>query len=127
MQHSVVTHERMLSNQHASTSASYCVDARPLCLIPRHRKPVRLVLAAATQSTARPIAKPSDTDHGAGAGPGRVFLSSTRAAAGQLWGVLKFFQAEEQAALSPQSDAQVLGDTAKRAEQVGNCPAISDC
>lgn len=126
MQHSVVMHERVLSNQHASTSASYTVDARPLRLIPRHRKPVRVVLAAATQSPVRPAAKPSETDQGAGAGPGRVFLSSTRAAAGQLWGVLKFFQAEEQAALSPQTDAQVLGDTAKRAEQVGTCPANSD-
>lgn len=53
-----------------------------------------------------------------GGGPGRVFLSSTRAAAGQLWGVLKFFQAEEEAAMSSSTDGNVLGDTAKRAEQV---------
>lgn len=120
MQHSLVMHERVLSNRHASTSASHAVDARPHSSIPRHHKPVRVVIAAATQSPTRPVVKASESERKeSGSGPGRVFLSSTRAAAGQLFGVLKFFQAEEQAAIDAQTDSSVLGDTANRAEQVG--------
>ncbi len=87
-------------------------------MIPRHHKHKPVVVAAAAQSATRPAANPSETKQkNQGNTPGRVFLSSTRAAAGQLWGVLKFFQAEEQAALSSQTSNSVLGDTAKRAEQ----------
>lgn len=85
-------------------------------MLPRHHKPV--VVAAAAQAPTRPGTSPSDTkQRELGNTPGRVFLSSTRAAAGQLWGVLKFFQAEEQAAINSQTDDNVLGDTANRAEQ----------
>ena len=87
-------------------------------MLPRHHKRAPVVVAAAAQTPTRPVANPSDTKQKEqGNTPGRVFLSSTRAAAGQLWGVLKFFQAEEQAAISSQTDNNVLGDTAKRAEQ----------
>ena len=82
---------------------------------------MRVVVAAATQLPSEPVAKPSQIERKEqGSGPGRVFLSSTRAAAGQLWGVLKFFQAEEQAAIDSQIDSSVLGDTANRAEQVSS-------
>ena len=78
-------------------------------------------VAAATQSPTQPVTKSSEFERkDQGSGPGRVFLSSTRAAAGQLWGVLKFFQAEEQAAIDSQIDSNVLGDTANRAEQVNS-------
>lgn len=120
MQHSLVMHERVLSNRHASTSVSHAADARLHSSIPRHHKPVRVVIAAAAQSPTRPVVQASESERKELAnGPGRVFLSSTRAAAGQLWGVLKFFQAEEQAAIDAQTDSSVLGDTANRAEQVG--------
>ena len=120
MQRSCVMHERLLSSRSASTSAYQAADAKPHPLLPRHHKPVRFVAAAATQSPGRLVAKPAETERKeSGNGPGRVFLSSTRAAAGQLWGVLKFFQAEEQAAMDSQTDSSVLGDTANRAEQVG--------
>ncbi|KAL0023962.1 hypothetical protein WJX77_003641 [Trebouxia sp. C0004] len=79
---------------------------------------MRAVAASATQAPAQSVAKvPAVETKEQGGGPGRVFLSSTRAAAGQLWGVLKFFQAEEEAAMNPGTDGNVLGDTAKRAEQ----------
>ena len=121
MQHSLVMHERVLSNRHASTSASHAAHARPQFSLPPHHRPVRVVIAAATQSPSRPSVKPSESEpKESSSGPGRVFLSSTRAAAGQLWGVLKFFQAEEQAAIDSQTDSSVLGDTAKRADQVGS-------
>ncbi|KAL3137117.1 hypothetical protein ABBQ32_006694 [Trebouxia sp. C0010 RCD-2024] len=116
MQHSFAMHERVLSNWHASTSAPHAAKARTFPMLPRHHKPV--VVAAAAQAPTRPGASPSDTKQKElGNTPGRVFLSSTRAAAGQLWGVLKFFQAEEQAAIDSQTDNNVLGDTANRAEQ----------
>ena len=119
MQHSFVTHERVLSHQLASTSGSRVADTRAPRFISGHHKPIRTVFASATQSPPRPIVKPSDSERkDQGAGPGRVFLSSTRAAAGQLWGVLKFFQAEEQAALGSETDSSVLGDATKRAAQV---------
>ena len=121
MQNSLVMHERVLSNRHASTSASHAADARLHSFLPRHHRPARVVVAAATQSPTRPFVKASENEHKeSSSGPGRVFLSSTRAAAGQLWGVLKFFQAEEQAAIDSQTDSSVLGDTARRAEQVGS-------
>lgn len=118
MQHSFAMHERVLSNWHASTSASRAANARSYPMVPRHHKHKPVVVAAAAQSPTRPAANPSETKvKEQGNTPGRVFLSSTRAAAGQLWGVLKFFQAEEQAAINSQTDSDVLGDTAKRAEQ----------
>ena len=80
---------------------------------------MRAVAASATQAPAHSVAKvPAVETKEQGGGPGRVFLSSTRAAAGQLWGVLKIFQAEEEAAMNPGTDGNVLGDTAQRAEQV---------
>ncbi|KAL0054462.1 hypothetical protein WJX82_009173 [Trebouxia sp. C0006] len=79
---------------------------------------MRVVAASATQAPAHSVAKVPDVEtKEQGGGPGRIFLSSTRAAAGQLWGVLKFFQAEEEAAMTSGTDSNVLGDTAKRAEQ----------
>lgn len=113
-------HDRVLSNQQASTSFCHVPDVKP-CVHPRKRTPMRVVLASATHSPARsdskvPYVEPKEQ----ASGPGRVFLSSTRAAAGQLWGVLKFFQAEEEAALSSETDGNVLGDATKRAEQVND-------
>jgi hypothetical protein len=111
-------YDRVLSNQQASTSFCHVANIKP-GLYSCSRKPMRVVAASATQAPANSVAKvPVVETKEQGGGPGRVFLSSTRAAAGQLWGVLKFFQAEEEAAMSPGIDGNVLGDTAKRAEQV---------
>ena len=106
--------DRMLSHQHAGPSNALLRDVRPRAFSRSRRVPV---MASATQSASRSIPKLPEIERKE-QGPGRVFLSSTRAAAGQLWGVLKFFQAEEAAAVSPETDASVLGDTAKRAQQV---------
>lgn len=111
-------YDRVLSSQQASTSFCPVANIRP-GLYSSPRKPIRVVAASATQAPAHSVTKvPAVEAKEQGGGPGRVFLSSTRAAAGQLWGVLKFFQAEEEAAMSPGIDGNVLGDTAKRAEQV---------
>lgn len=110
--------DRMLANQFASTSSHNVVVVKPARVVPRQRGSVR-VMAAATLSPSKSAANvPVDQFKDSGTGPGRVFLSSTRAAAGQLFGVLKFFQAEEEAALSPQTDSNVMQDTAKRANEV---------
>lgn len=109
-------YDRVLSSQQASTSFCHVANVRPGLY---SRKPMRVVAASATQAPAQSVAKvPAVETKEQGGGPGRVFLSSTRAAAGQLWGVLKFFQAEEEAAMTSGTDSNVLGDTAKRAEQV---------
>ncbi|DBA66452.1 TPA: hypothetical protein ACH3X2_002429 [Trebouxia sp. C0005] len=108
-------YDRVLSSQQASTSFCHVANVRPGLY---SRKPMRVVAASATQAPAQSVAKvPAVETKEQGGGPGRVFLSSTRAAAGQLWGVLKFFQAEEEAAMTSGTDSNVLGDTAKRAEQ----------
>jgi hypothetical protein len=113
-------YDRVLSSQQASTSFCHVANVRP-SLYSCSRKPMRVVAASATQAPAHSVAKVPDVEtKEQGGGPGRVFLSSTRAAAGQLWGVLKFFQAEEEAAMTSGTDSNVLGDTAKRAEQVDN-------
>ena len=110
--------DRMLAHQFASTSSRNVVDVKPARVVPRQRGAVR-ILAAATLSPSKSTASPPlDQVKDSGSGPGRVFLSSTRAAAGQLWGVLKFFQAEEEAALSSETDSNVMQETAKRANEV---------
>ena len=113
-------YDRVLSSQQASTSFCHVANVRP-SLYSCSRKPMRVVAASATQAPAHSVTKvPAVEAKEQGGGPGRIFLSSTRAAAGQLWGVLKFFQAEEEAAMTSGTDSDVLGDTAKRAEQVNN-------
>lgn len=112
-------HDRVLGNQQAGSIFFFAADVRPPRVYSRICKPMRRVFASATQSPSRSAPTlPSVERKEQGGGPGRVFLSSTRAAAGQLWGVLKFFKAEEEAAMSSDTDGNVLGDATKRAAQV---------
>lgn len=109
----------MLAHEFASTSSRNIADIRPARSFTRPRGPVRIV-AAATFTPSKSVDKSAVVlPKGSTIGPGQVFLSSTRAAAGQIWGVLKFFQAEEEAALSPETDSNILQETAERAEEVG--------
>ena len=111
--------DRMLSHQHAGTSSSFFRDVRPrLYSAPQRR--ARVVVASLTQSPSRTAAAdlPQVARKEQNSGPARIFLTSTRAAAGQLWGVMKFFQAEQAAEVSSETDSSVLGDAAKRAKQV---------
>lgn len=106
----------MLSHDLASTSSRRVCDVKPARSLSRQQLRVR---AAAVQSPSKTTPKASviqvkEQDDS----PGRVFLSSTRAAAGQLWGVLKFFQAEEEACLSSETDSNIMAETTKRANQV---------
>ena len=111
-------HDRVIGNQQAGPSFFFAADVRPP-RVSRICKPMRCVFASATQSPSRSVPTlPTVERKEQGGGPGRVFLSSTRAAAGQLWGVLKFFKAEEEAAMSSDTDGNVLSDATKRAAQV---------
>ena len=108
--------ERLLSHDLASTSSRRVYDVKPARALSRQQLRVRAAAVQSPSKTApeRSVVQVKEHDDG----PGRVFLSSTRAAAGQLWGVLKFFQAEEEAALSSETDSNIMAETTERANQV---------
>lgn len=108
----------MLAHQFASTSSRKFTNIKPAGSFTRQRAPTHIVAAATLSPSKLNESQTANPPRPASSGPSSVFLSSTRAAAGQLWGVLKFFQAEEEAALGSETDSNVLQETANRAKEV---------